>query len=817
MKIKIFSFSIYLFLALLPIFWLPFGTFPHNSFRLYLFYFLIPLAFLLFFGNFIFKEKKLIIPNLLFPLFILVFLIYLIFNTIFSVDKTISLFGIYGRFWPSFFGYLLLIIFYFLIIGGAVQEKSLTKNSLNSENKKSTKKNQKKENKIVPERIIRIFLFANFFLVFIIYLSLFGFWKLFGRKVFLLSLRFSPFSSASFVWSVYFSAILVFILSEIACFKLKKIEKVFFYLFCILICFLLILINFKTSFLIIALSTFFFLVISFWRRIFKKSPSSLGPIAFLFLLSLLLLFVNPFSQIISGPTRFFLQNTVFNKELLASQKASWQVGFGALKENPFLGVGLSNFQYAFSRFKPESLLKERIWQIEFDRGASQIAENFATLGIIGSLLWWSIFSLFFFLTFKKIKKTSLVELKRFLPYLTGFFAFFLSKLFCYENLILAIPFWLFFGLAIVSFNEDLSIITSKKKKKFFSLSRFNRQFKVSLEKFPEVSFGLTILFWAFIFGTIFFWFRVANWFLADLDYNSYLREGKIEYLERAVRRDPKEIIYKTNLARAYLEELKKESQKKNPDSRLIENYLRMAIDFGKELVKEHPNCLICHQSLASIYRDILPLVEGDALKWAEKEFKLALKISPKNPILLTELGNLKITKGEEKEAKELFDKAISFRADYFPAIKGKVSLLEKEKKIKEAEKLLQEFLNKNLFSVDGYFELGRLYYTQGDCDKAISNFRVAINLFPNHSNSLYLAALCYEKKQNFETALNLLKRVSQLNPENSQVKEVIARIEKKMRKGELSEKEQKEQEKEPSKEIEEKELKEVDKEKQKEK
>ena len=74
----------------------------------------------------------------------------------------------------------------------------------------------------------------------------------------------------------------------------------------------------------------------------------------------------------------------------------------------------------------------------------------------------------------------------------------------------------------------------------------------------------------------------------------------------------------------------------------------------------------------------------------------------------------------------------------------------------------------------GQYELGRLYYNQGDISKAELCFTKAIEISPNYSNALYSLALIYQKQNKNKEALELFKKVLELNPDNEEVKQKIS-------------------------------------------
>jgi tetratricopeptide (TPR) repeat protein len=307
---------------------------------------------------------------------------------------------------------------------------------------------------------------------------------------------------------------------------------------------------------------------------------------------------------------------------------------------------------------------------------------------------------------------------------------------------LAFSFWLFFGLLVLNFEK----ISEK---------------KISFEKIPELglifnSFSILI----FVFFVFIFYFAI-RFYLADHNYSKAVRTGnpaeQVSLLEKAVKLNPIFSQYRIDLARANLSGVLLEIQKpaEQQDQNLISNSVAMAINYlkgarfedGTEIkgaTEISPNWVGTWENLGIVYREIIPLTQGQSMDWAIKSFERAEKLEPKNPILETEIAKLYIEKGN-------LDKA--------------------EEKLKFA-------LNLNPWYIEGNFQLGRVYFNKGKVDEAISQFENVISLMPNHSNSLYSLGLCYEKKGEKEKALGYFRRVLDLNPGNPDVLQKIQELEK---------------------------------------
>ncbi|PIP18366.1 MAG: hypothetical protein COX42_01265 [Parcubacteria group bacterium CG23_combo_of_CG06-09_8_20_14_all_35_6] len=57
------------------------------------------------------------------------------------------------------------------------------------------------------------------------------------------------------------------------------------------------------------------------------------------------------------------------------------------------------------------------------------------------------------------------------------------------------------------------------------------------------------------------------------------------------------------------------------------------------------------------------------------------------------------------------------------------------------------------------FQLGRLYFNQGETDKAIIQFQNVLEINPNHLDGLYSMALALEKKGDRAEPWPILKRL----------------------------------------------------------
>jgi len=758
---KIVKMCVYALVFLVPLFWLPFSLEAFDFNKVYLLFFLTSLGIIAWIGEMIFEEKRLKFKRMPLDLFVLGFALVTILSTVFSVDKISSLLGSYGRFWPSLLGILSLCGFYFLL-----------------SNYISFSESKKEEGKLINGiKLLKVFLISSSIVVAVAYLSIFGLFAKLGRVFagFPLAMKFQGFNTiagsleglAMFIaFIIVFVVVLVAFRGKIPGMFISAKGKLGYYIFLFASLFLLIIIDFKVAWLSIALSLLVFLVISFWKRIFKKEVHRLDlPIVFL-IIALIFIFTNPLKGLMNQIG--VLEDLPY--ELLPSQHLSWTVGAQGVKDNLIIGSGPSTFDYLFNKFKPQTFLENpgTLWRLRLDRAGSHIAETLGTAGILGTLFYLVLLGVFFllfyfFLANLKTKdkdnneKEMVSGIKLIaIPLLAGVLCLFLAQIFYYQNTTLAFSFWLVLGLGILSLNPE-------SKKKEFSFSDF-----------PEIGLVLSICFWVILIGFVFIYFGLGKYYLADTYYRDYLEKPTIntEKLEQAARLASQRSTYHIVLARDYLSRFNEEMAKEAPEPQVVANMAALALQEAKRAAEMSPNRIAAQETLSVVYRDIQGVAQG-ALEWSLKSFEDAVRLEPKNPALLTEFGKLVASSNDIERAKQLFQEAINMKGDYLDAHLQLALLTEAEDKPEEAQAILENAVLLNPQSVEAHFQLGRVYYNNDENERAKVEFTAALSIFPNHSNSLYSLALIEERLGNQDEADQLFEKVLELNPGNADVIEKL--------------------------------------------
>jgi tetratricopeptide (TPR) repeat protein len=719
---KISKVLIYLLVFLLPIFFLPFTLDPLNfSKQNLLVIFVLIILFIWLLKLFLLGKTEINLNFLNIP--ILVFLLTYALSTIFSLFRRGSFWG-----WPlnlsqGFLTLLFFVIFYFLVS--------------NILNKKA--------------EIFRLFLV---FVTSIFLATIFAIFQILVRNSYFNTIG-TPNSLTIFLAILLPLTILLAIIS-------KKLVRWFLAIYSISFFFFIILVNFSLAWVTLIAGTSILLI---FGLLTLKRTDQFGLVFFPILIIILALFFLTFK--VSWP------KVQLPAEVYLNQKSELEIAKNTLKglKNLFLGTGPSTFVFDYSQFKPIEINQTSFWAWRFSSGASEIQDKLITSGILGLLSLFFIFGTFFRFGFKNLfsQEDNLFYLGIFASFFGVVFSQFLSPI----NFSLLFIFW----LILASFSS----LNPKMKTLFFS---------------ARSSFILaTFLVLIFLSGISLSFILVKNYF-AELRYSQGLnvwQKGElnqaINFLERAVYLNPNSDNYLQYLSQLYLIKLNQSlaSGQTLPQSQEI---IFQSLDLTKKATEISPKNVANWDARGFIYRNLIGL-SGEAENWAIESYQKAMELEPKNPYIFNEIGLVYLAKadlltkagGEEKEilenlnlAKDNFQKAIELKLDYAPAHFQLAMIYQREGKTEEAIAKLEETKLIAPFDAGLAFQLGILYYNKNQLEKAKAEFERAVGIDENYSNARYFLGLIYDKEGKKDLAIEQFEKIEKLNPENLEIKSILANL-----------------------------------------
>ena len=749
---------IYLTIFLVPVFFFPLLGESFDFPKTHILLFLSSLAFIVWIAKMIQEDKKFKFYRNPMDLAILTFAIVSIISSYFSIDKNISLFGLYGRFFPSLIGVVSLLLFYFLLVQNLLQDKIL---------------------KI--KTIIKVFLGSALLSSVVALGSIFGIWVQIAIhlpdniKNILPPLFFQPnfnLTTASLEsLSFFLLPLIVFLVVYWSQTELPRGKSLKVIIATLIFFGILVFTDFYLVWLALIVSLVIFLTFALKKKICRPGVNKLLFPIILLIASGFLLISNPgisFSGIL-GNNIYYQRMISLPSEILPNSLESYKASFQQIIKSPILGSGLGNYYYSFNKYKSLTLNEGYAWQLRFDRPSSHFAEVMATQGILGSLSFLFLLGLFIYvsyLIFENVTKNEdrVSELKQTLklPIVFSAFTFIIILFFYYQNLPIAFGFWLFLALSIVVWEKPI------KEKEF------------SFTEFPELSliFSIILILVVGFFAYCYYW--QAKIVFADYRFRQATlgsQEPNFDLLINVEKLNPNQAIYYLNDGRLALNQALNEVSKPTDemDSNKAQSLVARAIQKSRFAFDMAPSQINICENLGVVYRDTQGLAKG-ADEWAKKTFENCLELEPNNPLFYIELGKMEFNTDLVK-AKEYFSKAIEKKKNYLPSYIQYALALEKEGSIDEAISYLEARVNDFPTSADLKFQIGRFYYNKGDNNKAINYFKEAIVLVPNHSNAIYSLGLAYEKIGSTSAALEQFKKVLELNPNNTEIQDKIKKLE----------------------------------------
>ncbi len=747
---KVSKWSIYLLVFLLPLFFLPWNA---NSIDSILDFNKQALLLVLVFVSLIswllksLSEGKVRLNLSIINVPVLLYVLIVAVSTCFSSWQ-------YGSFWgwplnitSSFLTLLGFVIFYFLIINIFSPLSELEENKL--EEKKSG-------------LFIALFL-SVFFAVVLAGLQFFG--QFFLPFAFAKSVAFNTIGAPSAL-AVFMAILLPLIL--IFSFIGGKILKWFFLLLAFAILFLLLIVNSWLAWLVFLIGVSIVLIFGItMRKIFKTNWTALA----LFFMIFALFFVFSKTPIPGLP--------VLGYEVYPTQGASLVIAWESLKENIqtiLLGTGPATFTYNYSGHGNGML--------NFLTGSSDILDKIGTIGILGVLSFLLLMFSFVWLSFKKlITRKEIVKPEQWIFNLgiASSLTALVFSLFIYPaNVSIVFLFWFLLALSVAfsSFFE--------KESGWFRIKKI-KEIEIVPGSFSAVL--ASFVFVALLVLSLALLFSASQRYLAEINYSQGIAAYQAGDLDKAITKvseavkftSQKQDNYLRDLSQLYLYKINEEIQagdiaENEQKKQEINNLAAAAVNAVKIATETAPNNAENFIVSGFVYRSLIGLF-GGADEWSIKSYEEALKLEPNNPFTFTELGKVYLAFNKTEEAKTNFEKAIALKGDYAPAHFQLALVSIKEGKIKEAiDKMVQiQAVAPN--DIGLAFQLGVIYYNDEQFTNAQTNFEKAISLNNNYSNARYFLGLTYDKQGKKGLAMEQFEKIAEFNPENQEVKTIIANLE----------------------------------------
>ena len=234
----------------------------------------------------------------------------------------------------------------------------------------------------------------------------------------------------------------------------------------------------------------------------------------------------------------------------------------------------------------------------------------------------------------------------------------------------------------------------------------------------------------------------------------------------------------------------------------IQGLMAASINAGVRATELSPENVVNWLMRGAVYRELMGVVPN-ADVFAIQAFETTTQLDPVNPVSWTELGTTYMQAAEQKrplttttdaeqahqaqilveeylnKGETSLNKAIELKSTYAPAHYQLGLAYERQGRLDDAIGKMESVALYNPEDVGVAFQLGQLYLRRagtGDVERAKHAFEYAIVLTPTYSNARWFLASIYEQEGNLDGAIEQIKKVLELNPENALVQSRLERL-----------------------------------------
>lgn len=370
-------------------------------------------------------------------------------------------------------------------------------------------------------------------------------------------------------------------------------------------------------------------------------------------------------------TRNVLVNPNFPKELGLPARESWVVASSTIQNFPLLATGPSTFQTNFTRFRPITLNATDFWNVRFDVPFNEVFNVIATLGILGLLA-----SIFLGSRIMKLaNQTKFTDSQEGLTEVLSLslVAMLGSFIFTYANVASVFVLFTLLSLLVAA---HTSVDERSKAAQVNTIGPRDIQAVASLGESSAINKEYS----KFIFGGVIILAVVYGGYLWSRTYMGefYMRKavlalvsndgaGTYENQRKAIRVNPTRDSYYNSFAQtdlALANNLAGKEDLTDAEKQTIQSLISEAIATTRVTTEAlNPLSAANWETRALVYRSIVNVADN-ATEWAVGAYNTAIQLDPTNPRLRLDLGGMYYAMGDYVSAANQFRQAFALKGDY---------------------------------------------------------------------------------------------------------------------------------------------------------
>ncbi len=204
--------------------------------------------------------------------------------------------------------------------------------------------------------------------------------------------------------------------------------------------------------------------------------------------------------------------------------------------------------------------------------------------------------------------------------------------------------------------------------------------------------------------------------------------------------------------------------------------VQQIIPAGQAAILAAPTDYRPYFSLGRIYDLLASLKVEGAYESAQAAYGAAAQRNPTSPSIPLVVARLEAAHSNAKGTQDNITKALTLKPDYTDAILFVVQINVANNDLNSAIKNTQAAVQTAPGVASIWFQLGLLYYAGNNFKDAIPPLEQAIVLVPNYANAQYFLGLAYYAQGRQNDSLRLFEGLVTTNPENAEVKNIVANL-----------------------------------------
>lgn len=461
-------------------------------------------------------------------------------------------------------------------------------------------------------------------------------------------------------------------------------------------------------------------------------------------------------------------------EVRPSVTATLDIMRSTLSDNVFTGIGPNRFADAWELYKDESINQTMFWNTGFASGSSYVFTWFATTGIIGVIAWVAFFCVFVYRGFRTLFT---VENRDKLWFFIATTSFILS-LYLWGTM------WLYasgpFILIFAGVMTGLYLVAEK------ALLFYDEAITPKLFTSSRAGFALIGVVMIVIVMTVATSYTVSRQFLSLTTYvNAASKVEGENALEIVTGRIAQAYsyyssdIYLRGIISYQLVALNNLLALEEPNANQKQEFndiVRSLISVAGEAVALRPfhasNLLV----MGDVYSILSQLGIERAGERAKEVYQKAMEIDPTNPYYLLQIGLLNVRSDDREAGRAKITEALGKKQNYIEALAVLAQLDIEDGNIEQAVRVTEAIVVLEPNNPGRLYQLALLYGAAKNRQSAINILNRAIELNPQFANARYLLALHFYADDKYDEAIAELEVVRAMDEKNSAVDEVIAQM-----------------------------------------